>query len=235
MNLKKIEKLAIKIDWDQSFGGKSRGNRHLSRVILIADFLAKSLKANKSIVRAGALLHDVALPTGNDYDYEENKKIVLRLLEQFAISVSDRNAIAECVASHEGTMKPKTLEAKIVHDADVLEKSGILGIIRHTWKMTNLFGLKSGIIGNKEAQKIIQHIRWRHKLLCTPLARTLHKHIHEEIKGKTLVKFVRRTAVLAEKGVITEKIAVQLAHTLTVSQRRKLKEQLTVSYLRSCA
>ncbi len=232
--LKKIEKLALKIDWDQSFGGKSKGNKHLSRVILIADFLAERLGADRAIVRAGALLHDVALPTGNDYDYGKNKKIALKLLKQFPVSITDRNAIAECVASHEGTMKPKTLEAKIVHDADVLEKSGILGIIRHTWKMTNLFGLKSTSISHQEAQEIIEHIRWRRKQLCTPLAKKLYRHVHEEIKREKLLKFIRSVSELADRGSVTEKIAVRLADMLTPTQRRKLKEQLTVTYPQRC-
>jgi len=135
--LQKIKKLALKTDHNVAFSGKSKGNKHLLRVVLIAKFLAQKTGADESIVVAGAFLHDTALPSGNDYNYLKNKKIAKDLLKHFNLSQIELEGIVECVASHEGITNPKTLEAKVVHDADVLEKLGFLGIIRHTWKLTN--------------------------------------------------------------------------------------------------
>ncbi len=231
--LSKIKKLALKIDWDDAFSGKSKGNRHLFRVVKIAKFLANKTGADKLIVEAGALLHDVPLPSGDDYNYKKNKKIVIKLLKQFDLTKSEQEKIAECVASHEGTVSPKSLEAKIVHDADVLEKSGILGIIRHTWKLTNLGRIKYNNINDKVVQEILHHINQRSKKLQIPQSREINRYLNNIPLSKTqLKKIIQISSKLAKKGVITEKIASILSKQLTPYQKRMLNSQLTLSYLR---
>ncbi len=228
----KIKKLGIKIDHEQAFGGKSKGNKHLSRVVRVAKFLAKKTGANIRIVEAAAYLHDTALPSGNDYDYSKNKKIVLNILKRFDLSKEEADRIAECVASHEGTRGPKTLEAKIVHDADVREKTGVLGIIRHTWKMTNMNKLDPAHIRENDAKKILAHVRWRAKKLQTPIARKIEKYLSQGIDQKTAKKIVFVTAPLAARGIITEKIAPVVMKHLNKKQKARLKEQLAVVYLK---
>ena len=95
--LLKIKKIALKIDHDISFSGKSKGNRHLFRVVEIAKFLAKKTEADLSIIIAGAFLHDTALPFGNDDSYLKNKEVVINLLKDFDIKQNDKKNIAECV------------------------------------------------------------------------------------------------------------------------------------------
>src|SRR3989338_8840673 len=115
--LQKIKQYAFKTDWDDAFGGASKGNQHLERVVRIAEYLAVAESADIPVVIAGALLHDIALPTGDDYDYDKNKKHAHKELRQFNLTPQVEDAIVECIASHEGTASPKTLEAGIVHDA----------------------------------------------------------------------------------------------------------------------
>lgn len=230
--LLKIKELALKIDHDIAFGGKSKGNKHLLRVVRVAQFLAQKTGADPAITTAGAFLHDTALPSGNDYEYSKNEKIVKKLLQPFNLSQDELNKIAECVASHEGIVKPKSLEAKIVHDADVLEKVGLLGIIRHTWKTTNQNKLNPSAVKNEDVDKIINHISWRRKRLQTPIARKIAKHLTVYV-GKQKVKImVTRTANMAVRGIITEKIAVVLRKHLSQKQNEKLKEQLNLGYLK---
>ena len=206
--IKEIKKLGIKIDHDMAFDGKSKGNKHLFRVVRLAKYLAKKLQADLDIVECGAWLHDTALPSGNDYNYKKNKKIVMKLLTFIDISKKEKDFIAECVASHEGTEKPKTLEAKIVHDADVLEKSGILGIIRHTWKLTNSGKIKPEKILDKDIQTIINHIKWRGNKLETPLARKIKKYLTIKIAKSKVKEIVEKTSKMASRGIITEKIVI---------------------------
>ena len=230
-NIKAIKKLGIKIDHDMAFNGKSKGNKHLFRAVKIAKFLAIAMKANISIVEGGAWLHDTALPTGNDYDYNNNKIIVMGLLSTINILQNDKELIAECVASHEGTENPKSLEAKIVHDADVIEKLGILGIIRHTWKMTNSNEINPELIKDKDVKKVLSHIKWRNKKLQTPIAKKIARYLKVPItnkKAKIIVSLVSNQAI---NGVITEKIALLLKKHLNRKQNEKLKEQLDLSYL----
>lgn len=230
--LLKIKKLALKIDYDISFGGKSKGNQHLIRVVRIAKFLAQKTGADPLIVEAGALLHDTALPSGNDCDYQQNKKVVKNLLKSFNFPGTELNKIAECVASHEGTVKPKTLEAKIIHDADVLEKVGILGVIRHTWKMANLKKLNYEMVTNQDVKEILEHIKCRSKKLQTPLAKKISKYLAINLDRQKAKAIISLGASLAVQGVITEKIATVVHKHLNQKQSQKLKEQLSLGYLR---
>ncbi len=228
----KIKKLALDIDHNVAFGGKSRGNKHLLRVVKVARFLAQKTGADPDIVVAGAFLHDTALPSGNDYEYGRNKKIVRQLIKPFNLSQEEKDAISECVASHEGIVKPKTLEAKVVHDADVLEKVGLLGIIRHTSKTTNQNKLDPFAISETDTRKILDHIAWRRKRLQTPLARKIANYLTVYISKQQVETLIGIAANLAAQSVITEKIAVSFRPHLTKSQNEKLREQLRVTYLR---
>ena len=229
--LLKIKKLALKIDHDIAFGGKSKGNKHLLRVVRIAKFLARKAGANESIAVAGAFLHDTALPSGNDYNYLKNKKIVKNLLKRFNLSRNELNGIAECVASHEGTINPKTLEAKIVHDADTLEKSGLLGIIRHTWKMTNLKKIDNETIKYRDVKDIISHIEWRRKRLQMPIAKKIGKYLTMPLDRHKAKIMVSLSASMSSNGIVTEKIAAALRKHLNKKENERLREQLNLSYL----
>lgn len=230
-SIKDIKKLGIKIDHDMAFGGKSKGNKHLSRAVKIAKFLAFKAKADIKIVESGAWLHDTALPTGDDYNYDKNKKIVMKLLSSINISKSDKGLVAECVASHEGREDPKTLEAKIVHDADVIEKLGILGIIRHTWKLTNLNEINPEIITDDDVKKVLNHINWRKKRLQTLQAKKIGKYLNIKVSKNEAKKIISVASKLAFNSVTTEKIARILCHSLNNKNKEMLKEQLNLSYL----
>jgi len=230
--LKKIKELGIKIDHDVSFGGKSRGNKHLSRVVRVAKFLANKCGADEFIAVAGAALHDTALPTGNDYDYVKNKKVIKKLLKKFDLSLQDVERIAECVASHEGTVKPKSLEAQVVHDADVLEKVGLLGVIRHTWKLTNFNKINPQNIRDHDVKTVFDHIEWRKKKLLTPTAIKIASYLSVQLEKEKAKLIVSMSATLAARGVVTEKIATGLYKHLSQKEKDKLREQLNLSYLR---
>jgi len=229
--LLKIKKLALKIDHDIAFGGKSKGNKHLLRVVRIAKFLAQKTGADIDTTLAGAFLHDTALPSGNDYEYSQNKKIIKSLLKPFNLSRGELDKIAECVASHEGTVKPKGLEAKVVHDADVLEKVGMLGIIRHTWKMTNTKKLDCENITEQDIKKILDHISWRIKKLQTPIAKKIARYLTVPVSRREAKIIISLTARMAFDVVITEKIAIAIYKHLNKTQEEKLKEQLNLGYL----
>lgn len=226
-----IQNLALKIDNDVAFGGKSKGNKHLWRVTRIAKFLAEREQADMFVVLAGAWLHDVALSSGDDYDYVNNKKIVKKLLRQFKLSKQRMDNIAECVASHEGAVNPKSLEAKIVHDADVLDKTGWLGVIRHTWKLVNSGKIDAEKFTNNDAVMVLNHIRWRKKRLQTKLAKKIAKYLTVSPCKKRAKEVMELVAKLAVNGVVTEKIAIRLKKCLGKKQNKKLCEQLKLDYL----
>lgn len=201
------------------------------RVVRIAKFLARKTGADESIAVAGAFLHDTALPSGDDYNYLKNKKIVKGLLERFNLSRNELDGIAECVASHEGTANPKTLEAKVVHDADALEKAGLLGIIRHTWKMTNLKKINHETVEDSDVKMILSHIEWRKKRLQTSIAKKIGKYLAIPTDKQKVKIMVKLSAVMSSNGVVTEKIAAVLRKHLDKKENESLREQLNLSYL----
>lgn len=229
--LLKIKKIALKIDHDVAFGGKSKGNKHLLRVVRVAKFLAQKTGADEYIAVAGAFLHDTALPSGNDYDYLQNKRIVNNLLKNLDLSQNELDGISECVASHEGTTNPKTLEAKVVHDSDVLEKTGLLGIIRHTWKLTNSGKIDYKNVTDKDIKIVTDHIEWRRKKLQTPIAKKIGKYLTIPINKEKAKIIVSMSSDLAFHSIVTEKIAVVLRKHLNKNENEKLKEQLNLTYL----
>jgi HD superfamily phosphodiesterase len=144
-----LRREAIRVDWEVAFGGKSAGNHHLERVARLTDFLLEAAWAagerpDSFVTLAGAAIHDVGLILGNR-DHARNGAIVCEALLRFlGIEEPRRSAIVACVRSHDfGTdeaasdpVPPPTIEARIVHDADTLDKLGPLGAIRHTWKLS---------------------------------------------------------------------------------------------------
>jgi hypothetical protein len=139
---------AVRVDWEVAFAGKSAGNRHLERVARLTDYLLEAAwrsgeRPDPFVTRAGAAIHDIGLILGNR-DHARTGAVVCEALLRFLrIEEPRRSAIVACVRSHDHgvdeavsvPVPPATLEARIVHDADTLDKLGPLGAIRHAWKL----------------------------------------------------------------------------------------------------
>src|SRR5581483_4124816 len=109
---------------------------HILRVMRMAEYLARAEGGNVDIVRAAALLHDIARPeedaagqkgAGQSLDHAEMsaRDAYEFLLEQGADELFAER-VAEAIRSHRfrGTAQPTTLEAKILFDADKLDSIG---------------------------------------------------------------------------------------------------------------
>lgn len=228
-----IQSFAITNDWNMAFGGTSTGNQHLSRMVRISLFLANHLRANSLIVEASAWLHDFPLGSGMDDDQKHNQKITSSVLENFPLTESEKKLIAEAASSHEGTSDLVSLEARVIHDADVLEKTGLLGIIRHTWKTVHSSTFEKTSSDDELATLVLNHLIWRTSRLQHELSQEISRYMTEEIdlspsRVCTLVSLIRP---LAEKDIITEEIATLLHPHLTATEWQKLEEQLQLRYL----
>ncbi len=154
--LEQIKKFAIDLDWNQAFEGAAKGNKHLFRIVGKAKLLAKKenssqkQKINLNIIEAGAWLHDSNLEQTILGDTLTNKEKLKKFFKKIKIIKEDQEKILHCIESHDGRKKAKTIEAKIVHDADTLEKMGPLGIIRETWKRCQ---------AGWNTEKIIEHLK----------------------------------------------------------------------------
>lgn len=104
--------------------------QHIERVFQNAEaILETEPTADKEVVRIAVLLHDVS-----DKKYTDNKDNENRLIDSLNISEAKKNHIREIISSvsfNGGNQLPaKTIEAKIVRDADRLDAIGAIGIAR---------------------------------------------------------------------------------------------------------
>lgn len=104
--------------------------QHIERVYQNAQtILQTEPTANADIVGLAVLLHDVS-----DAKYAQNKDAEERILNELALSVVERKHIQDVIASVSfnggNELEAKTIEAKIVRDADRLDAIGAVGIAR---------------------------------------------------------------------------------------------------------
>lgn len=100
--------------------------RDLYRALVIADTIEE---VDYSILIPAVLLHDIGVTESDNYKEhaEVGAEIVKRDLSGFDYEKEEITKIAECVEQHKGKAKRDSIEAKILYDADHLEKSGISG------------------------------------------------------------------------------------------------------------
>lgn len=234
--LNQIKDHALYIDWEVAFKGKSKGNRHLFRVAAIADFIARIEDADRDICEAGAWIHDIGLMHGNDDNPLQIRTIANNFLITLPLQEKIRERIVQCVESHEGMKTAQSIEAMVVHDADVLDKMGVLGIIRHTWKIVNL--IEPDASDEEIYQLLLNHLQWRKSKLYTKTGRKLAKVIYKQfssiMKDKTeALSLIKHIRIDAKRGVITEKIAQNLVLQSEPVFKKILMSQLDCSNLPS--
>ena len=109
---------------------------HVLRVFSNAEKICTKENANKKLVLYAALLHDIVSFPKNDKQSKnssmkssmEAKKILIK----FFFPNDEIKIISEAIESHSFSKnkKPKTLEARILQDADRLDAIGAIGIAR---------------------------------------------------------------------------------------------------------
>lgn len=211
--IEQIKKEALYIDWNIAFKGKAQGNLHLFRVAIIAKFLAAKEEAQEEICEAGAWLHDISLAYGNDDDPIKVRASVEKFLAPLQLSNESKRRIAECAETHEGAGVAVSIEAKIVHDADALDKMGLLGVIRHTWKVVNLIEPNAN---PKQVFLLLQkHLKARKEKLYTEtarkLVRKLNASLYQFFENETnALKTLEEVMKLAKLGITSDEIARRL-------------------------
>jgi uncharacterized protein len=110
---------------------------HVVRVLQLAERLGAELGADVDILRAAALLHDAsgAAPdeAGGRAEHEvDSADFARRVLALEGWPAERIEAVADCIRGHRfrGREQPKTLEAKILFDADKLDVMGAFGAAR---------------------------------------------------------------------------------------------------------
>jgi len=111
---------------------------HVLRVYNLCLELAKGEKIDHEVLQAATLLHDIggakesADKTGKTDHAIESSKMAESLLKKLGFSDDKIKHIQDCIISHryKTDNKPKTLEAKLLFDADKLDALGAIGVAR---------------------------------------------------------------------------------------------------------
>ena len=109
---------------------------HTMRVYKNARKICKKEKANEKLVLSAALLHDIVLYPKADKRSKtssiESAKKSKKILEKFAFSKDEITIISDAIRDHSFSQNkiPKTIEGKILQDADTLDALGAIGIAR---------------------------------------------------------------------------------------------------------
>ena len=117
--------------------GGCHGPDHTERVHKTALHIGRLMEARLDVLSGAALLHDI----GRRYETREQGKIchaekgaelARAILEKLNFSQSFIDETAHCIEAHRyrGDKNPRTLEAKILYDADKLDSIGAVGIGR---------------------------------------------------------------------------------------------------------
>lgn len=243
MNIKKrrlvniVAVEAVMLDWKEAFGGSAYGNQHLFRVNKIAKYLLDKEGGDVFKTLISAWCHDVSLVVGRDDDVKRVRSYTEKFLSQFdELSNLEKNDVLECVISHEEGSDRMSQEAKIVHDADVVDKSGMLGVVRHIWKMSNM--LEDRLLKSSEdLNKLRNHLQTREKRLFTETAEELAFELNKAWKSfftdeEFALRLMREISALSRKGeisdVIGERLIEQYAGHKVIGD---LKSQLACTYL----
>lgn len=110
---------------------------HAARVSKLAEDIAKEEDADQDIVVAAALFHDVIVYPKNHPDSkneaEESAEYACKILQSISEFPKDKiDNVMTCIQEHSFSKQiiPKLLEAKILQDADKLEATGAISIMR---------------------------------------------------------------------------------------------------------
>ena len=126
---KEIEKLTVKNDAAHDF-------EHIMRVYRNTKKICKSEEANPKLVLCAALLHDiVSFPKSDKRSKTSSKKssiLAEKILKKYNFSKNEIQIICNAILDHSFSKNkvPKTIEGKILQDADRLDAIGAIGIAR---------------------------------------------------------------------------------------------------------
>ncbi len=143
-----------------AFFAEVRGSHdfsHTERVMALCARIGKRENADLEVLRYAALLHDIGRPeqdrsAGNVCHAEKGAALAENILTAQKMSADFITHVTACVATHRfrGGKPPKSLEARILYDADKLDSIGAVGVAR-----TYLF---AGEVGAKLHNSDVDHI-----------------------------------------------------------------------------
>ncbi len=105
---------------------------HVLRVVAMADRIAQAEGADRDIVQAAALLHDIGLDEGRAGHETSAANRAREILRERGYDETFCAAVAHAIEAHRfrSGPTPQTLEAQVLFDADKLDAIGAIGVAR---------------------------------------------------------------------------------------------------------
>ena len=109
---------------------------HIMRVYKNAQQIIKKEKVNEKLVLSAVLLHDImSFPKSDKRSKNssiESAKKAKTILKKYDFTLDEITIVCDAISEHSFSQKkiPKTIEGKILQDADRLDALGAIGIIR---------------------------------------------------------------------------------------------------------
>ncbi len=120
---------------------------HVERVRTLALKIGKKEKADLDILEIAVFLHDIGrkkemLSRGACCHAMEGVKLADKILQKYNLKSEEIDNIKHCIISHRfrNNNKPKTIEAKVLFDADKLDSIGAIGLAR-SFLFSGFFGV----------------------------------------------------------------------------------------------
>jgi uncharacterized protein len=122
----------------KGFDDPAHGWEHIERVYKLALYIAEQEGADTFIVGLAALLHDIGRISNEQTRHHADSSVIIarEILSAHNVTADRQQAILHAIAAHSFSLgiEPRTLEAKVVRDADRLDSLGAIGILR--WAIT---------------------------------------------------------------------------------------------------
>jgi len=126
----------MKVRSEEFFRLSHHDKSHVERVYNLAVQIGKEENADLDVVKAAALLHDIARAMEDEGRIEdhatEGAKMARKVLEESNFPKEKIEKVMHCIEVHrfKKGMEAKSLEAKILQDADRLDIIGAIGLAR---------------------------------------------------------------------------------------------------------
>ncbi len=122
----------------ERFDDPAHNWQHIQRVYKLAIYIAQQENADLFIVGMAALMHDLGRLSDDKTKHHAELSVLsaLELLSAYHVTPDTHEAILHTIAAHSFSsgVEPRTLEAKVLRDADRLDSLGAIGILR--WAIT---------------------------------------------------------------------------------------------------
>lgn len=113
------------------------GYSHVRRVLRLCLLIGGEEGADLDVLRAAALLHDVAKPREGEHG-ALGAEVASRVLGEMGLGGEFIDRVGHAIRAHTRRVEPETLEARVLRDADTIDKWGAVGVARFFFKALRL-------------------------------------------------------------------------------------------------